>query len=94
MNAGLLDIFDTIVSFEDAGGQKPDPAPLLQALQILGETPDRAVMIGDSHLDIEAGRNAGVQTIRATYGFHKEKLEEPNPDFMIDDIKDLLKLLP
>jgi pyrophosphatase PpaX len=93
MNAGLLDVFDTIVSFEDTGGKKPDPAPLFQALEILGETADRAVMIGDSHLDIQAGKNAGVKTIRATYGFHQDKLDEPKPDFTIDDIKDLLKLL-
>ena len=50
-------------------------------------------MIGDSHFDIEAGKNAGTKTIRATYGFHTDKLNEPRPDYFINDISDLLKLL-
>ena len=58
------------------------------------EIPKKAIMIGDSHLDIEAGKNAGMKTIRATYGFHKDNLHNPEPDFFISDIKELLILLP
>lgn len=89
---GIFDFFDTIISFEDASGLKPDPAPLLKALENLNEKAENAVMIGDSHLDIEAGINAKTKTIRAGYGFHKDNLHNPEPDFIIDDINDLNKI--
>ncbi len=90
-NSGISDFFDVVISAEDTKELKPDPAPLLKALEFLKEIPERAVMIGDSHFDIEAGKNAGTKTIRATYGFHTDDLHKPEPDFFIDDIKDLLK---
>ncbi|MES2409759.1 MAG: HAD-IA family hydrolase [Patescibacteria group bacterium] len=93
IDAGIFDLFDTVISSEDAGALKPDPAPLFKALEFMGELPERAVMIGDSHLDIEAGINAGTKTVRVKYGFHTDRLNEPKPDFFIDDIEDLLKLL-
>lgn len=86
--------FDTIISGDDAPQVKPDPAPLLLALERLQRAPHEAVMIGDSHLDIEAGKNAGTQTIRASYGFHTENMHTTEPDVIINDIKELLTILP
>lgn len=93
IDAGIHDVFDVIISGTDAPEQKPSPVPLFKALEHLSGSPETAVMIGDSHLDIEAGKNAGTKTIRATYGFHSENLHNPEPDFFIDDIKDLLSLM-
>jgi pyrophosphatase PpaX len=93
VDAGIFDIFDTIVSFEDTIERKPHPAPLLKALESLNEDPSHAVMIGDSHLDIEAGKNAGTKTIRAVYGFHADELDNPSPDFIIKDIIELVDIL-
>ncbi|MDO8489860.1 MAG: HAD-IA family hydrolase [bacterium] len=93
VNAGVFDLFDVIISGNDTPELKPSPVPLFKALEHLHETPGNAVMIGDSHLDIEAGKNAGTKTIRATYGFHSDNLHEPEPDFFIGDIKDLLKFV-
>lgn len=92
-DAHVVDLFDVIVAGEDVKELKPHPAPLLKALEHLHGLPSQAAMVGDSHLDIEAGKNAGTKTIRATYGFHADHLHEPEPDFLIDDISDLLKFL-
>jgi len=92
-DADILDFFDAVIYGDDVAAVKPDPEPLFKALQILNEKPEYTVMIGDSHLDIEAGKNAGTKTIRATYGFHKDQMHEPEPDLFIEDIKDLLKIL-
>ena len=94
IDAGIFELFTIVISNEDAEELKPNPAPLLRALEYLKEIPKKSVMIGDSHLDIEAGKNAGTKTIRATYGFHKDNLHNPEPDFFISDIKELLPLLP
>jgi len=93
VNAGIRDFFDVLVVFEDTEEKKPHPAPLFKALEDLHEVPEHAVMIGDSHFDIEAGKAAGTKTIRATYGFHADHLHDPEPDFVIQDITDLLKIL-
>ncbi len=90
--ADIHSFFDAIISGEDTAELKPHPAPLLKALELLGEVPSRSCMIGDSHADIEAGISAGCRTIRATYGFHTERLHDPEPDFFIDHIADLLKI--
>jgi pyrophosphatase PpaX len=92
-DADILELFDAVIYGDDVAAVKPDPEPLLKALQILTEKPEHAVMVGDSHLDIEGGKNTGTRTIRATYGFHKDRMHEPEPDYFIEDIRDLLKIL-
>jgi len=93
IQSGIFDMFGAVITTDMIKETKPSPAPLLKALEILKETPDKAIMVGDSHLDVEAGKNAGTRTVRVTYGFHKDNLHMPKPDFFIDDINDLLKLL-
>lgn len=49
--------------------KKPAPDSALAALDTLGVTPDRAVYIGDSDVDIETARAAGMDCISVTWGF-------------------------
>lgn len=92
-DCGILDFFSAVISKEDTKELKPDPAPLFLALKQVGKLPENAVMIGDSHLDIEAGKNAGTKTIRVLYGFHTENLHNPKPDYIVENITELLKIL-
>jgi len=62
--------------------------------------PDRAVVIGDwKERDILGGRNAGLHTVYARYGDlyskYADKVEGagPEPDFVVDDILQLLTVL-
>lgn len=91
--AGIDHYFDVCISGEDTPEKKPHPAPLLLALERLQSEPHDAVMIGDSDFDVEAGKNAGTQTVRVSYGFHTEKMHDTNPDAIIHDIKELLTIL-
>ena len=54
--------FDTVVYGDDGYGRKPDGAPLLRALRCLDSTPEDAVFIGDTVLDVQAGMAAGIET--------------------------------
>lgn len=56
-DAGVDDVFGTVVCMED-GPLKPDPAPVVRALHLLGV--ERAWMIGDTPDDVRAARAAGV----------------------------------
>ncbi len=90
--AGMDVLLDAVITGDDAP-VKPNPEGILKALAQLGEAPVAGMMIGDSYHDVEAGKNAGTMTIRATYGFHTEKLHDPEPDFFIDAIEKLLDLI-
>ena len=61
INSGIYELFDVIICGEDAKELKPNPAPLFRALELLERNPESSIMIGDSHLDIEAGKNAGTK---------------------------------
>ena len=50
------------LAMDDVTKTKPDPEPILLALERLGVTAEEALMIGDNYHDIEAGQNAGVRT--------------------------------
>src|SRR3989338_11677477 len=73
--------------------KKPDPALVHHPLQSIGAKPASAVIIGDSRVDIETGKNAGIMTCGVTWGFRpKEELEEIGCDYLIDRPGDLLNL--
>lgn len=91
--AGLATYFDAIVSAEDGGGLKPDPAPLLHALTLLDREPRTAAMVGDTPHDIEAGKAAGLFTVAATYGFRGMGVLESQPDVSIGAIGELPRAL-
>jgi pyrophosphatase PpaX len=53
--------FAVVVTDDDVHAPKPDPAGLLAAAAALGIAPERAVYVGDSTSDLEAGSNAGMR---------------------------------
>ncbi len=63
--AGLLELFDTVVTSARAGAAKPDPAIFRLALDELGVEPGRAVHVGDEPLDEEGARAAGLRFLQA-----------------------------
>ncbi|MBZ0293697.1 MAG: HAD-IA family hydrolase [Anaerolineae bacterium] len=91
--AGIAACFEVIISAEDVTRHKPDPQPLWMALEKLGVTPAQAVMVGDTLADVQAGKNAGTQTVGVTYGFAGPAIAASQPDHVIDDIASLLDCL-
>jgi len=50
-------------------------------------------MVGDSHIDIETGKHAGVVTCGVTYGLgNLDSLTNSNPDYLIDNLSQLKSL--
>jgi len=58
-----------LVSGDCLPQKKPDPAPILRACTLANVAPARSVYVGDDLRDIEAGRNAGMRTIAAGWGY-------------------------
>ena len=64
--------------------KKPDPEGARKLLQEGGVTPEQAAIVGDSHVDVRTGRNAGLWTVGVTYGFATHTLENEVPDVLVD----------
>lgn len=91
---GVMDYFDRIIGPESVHRLKPDPEGILMMLQKWSVPPGQAIMIGDSHTDIQAGKAAGTITCGVTYGLgDKTALMEARADYMIDDLAQLLELI-
>jgi 2-phosphoglycolate phosphatase len=58
-----------IVSSDTTPFSKPHPAPMFHACDIIQHKPEHCLYIGDAARDIEAGKNANMQTIAALYGY-------------------------
>ncbi len=85
--------FDIVLSAEDVLNPKPHPEHVLAALTYLKVKPANSFMIGDTKDDILAGKSAKVKTIGVTYGFAGKTITDHNPDFVIDDLEELIKVL-
>ena len=73
---------------------KPSPEPLHFICNELRVEERNTIMAGDSELDINCGINAGTYSCAVTYGYRsKTELKSAAPDFMIDDIRELLKII-
>lgn len=92
-HVGILDYFDIVVGADDVNNPKPHKDHVLAALQKLGVEPENAYMVGDTDHDILAGKSAGVKTIGVTYGWLGQDIKKYKPDYVIDDIEQLLKIL-
>ncbi|HEX5135908.1 MAG TPA: HAD family hydrolase [Planctomycetota bacterium] len=69
---GLTRVFDLWLSAACVPFPKPHPLMLERALRTLGVAYDRALMVGDTTVDVQMGRAAGVDTCAVTYGAHTE----------------------
>ncbi|MDG1462142.1 MAG: HAD-IA family hydrolase, partial [Gammaproteobacteria bacterium] len=72
----LYDRSACVISGDTIPHRKPEPEPLLLGMQHAGLAPANTLYVGDAERDIQAGRNAGMTTVAAEYGYI---LPEENP---------------
>jgi pyrophosphatase PpaX len=87
--------FDAVVTSELTERHKPDPEPVLVALEQLGATRAEAAFVGDSPYDIGAGKAAGVFAIAVTWGkIHSEdRLREAGAGAVVHSPEELFDVL-
>lgn len=82
-----------LVCPEDVTRTKPDPEPMYLAARQINLPAEQIIYVGDHPRDIEAGRNAGIYTILAAYGYlplsHKDDLTAWQADCIVNDISEL-----
>ena len=73
---------------------KPDPEPILLAVEKLGIAKEDAIMIGDNSHDILGGKNAGVRTAGVAWALKgRDFLQQFNPDYMLEHMSDLISIV-
>ena len=87
-------VFDFAQGQQEQVPRKPDPAGVLRLLEEMLVTRDECLYVGDSEVDIQTGRNAGVRTISVTWGFRtREVLVAAGAGTIIDIPEELLRLV-
>ncbi|MEJ5227132.1 HAD-IA family hydrolase [Thermodesulfovibrio sp.] len=91
-NLGIRQYFDFIGGSDTFKEKKPSPMPVLEIIRKFNTLPEKTAIVGDSDIDIKAGKAAGVKTIAVTHGYReREALREA--DFIIDKLSDILKII-
>lgn len=91
---GLRSYFDVFVTALTARHTKPYPDPIIYAAQKMGVNPAACLMIGDTTVDIRAGKAAGAQTVGVLCGFGEEaELRAKGADEIIDSTANLAAIL-
>ncbi|OCG21260.1 phosphoglycolate phosphatase [Gilliamella sp. App4-10] len=92
---GIKEYFSLVLGGGDVIKLKPHPAPLYQVMATFGLFSDQLLFVGDSKNDITAAQNANCPTVALSYGYNYGiSIATSNPDFLLDDFKDILTLLP
>ncbi len=90
----LVKYFDVVVTGLSAEHTKPYPDPVLLAAHMMKVSPENCLMIGDTTVDIRAGKSAGAQTVGVLCGFGEEpELRKLGADEILEDTPKLATLL-
>lgn len=90
---GVAHFFIAVLAGDNGLPFKPDPAAIRHLMETTGATREEVLFIGDSPIDIQAARNAGVEVVTLSHGFASEAtLREAQPDHIVHDFAGLLRL--
>lgn len=78
-----------VIGGDTLATKKPDAAPILAALDILGCSPAEAMMVGDSGVDAGAARAARIPVILVSFGYTQTPVTEIDADAVINSFTDL-----
>jgi len=88
---GILDYFFEVISGNGNYPKKPDPASVQALMRVKGIGTEEALFVGDSPIDIETAKKAGIEIAVITHGFSDvDALNSAHPDLTVTNFKELL----
>ena len=91
---GILELFDVVVTGYEVKRHKPAPDIVLEAAKRLGISPKQCVVVGDSPLDVQAGKQAGSFTIGVvSKTYVKKQLKSAKPTAIIEKLEAIQEIL-
>jgi putative hydrolase of the HAD superfamily len=89
----LHHMFDAVITFEDTGKRKPNPAPFKKALDRLKVKASESLMVGDwAERDVLGAAQVGMKTVFARYGDTFDT-QVSNADFDVDDVSEVVDIV-
>ena len=90
----LHSYFEVVVTSQTCKHTKPYPDPVIYAAKKLGLRPEECLMVGDTIVDVHAGKSAGAQTVAVLCGFGTQReLERAVADMILHQTPDLKGIL-
>ena len=90
---GVASYFIAILAGDNGLPFKPDPAAIRHLMEETNATEEEVLFVGDSPIDIQAARNAGVEIVTLSHGFASEAaLREAKPNYLVQNFTELLRL--
>jgi phosphoglycolate phosphatase len=90
---GLAGYFRAVYGGNSFGTKKPDPLGANTILREFAASPNQAMLIGDSEVDVQTARNAGTLAAAVNYGFGTHDRAAYPADVYLDRLTDLVPLL-
>ena len=91
---GITELFDVVVTGYEVIRHKPAPDIVLEGAKRLRVDPKQCVVVGDSPLDVQAGKQAGSFTIAAlSTACTRKQLESAKPTIIIEELEEILNIL-
>lgn len=86
--------FESISGQREGINRKPDPAGVLEAIRTLGIAKEECLYIGDSEVDVETAKRAGIPCTGVTWGFRsRETLVKAGVDYIIETPLELIEII-
>lgn len=85
----LAQFFRAVYGGDSLESKKPDPAGALAVLKELGAAAGESAMVGDSDVDVQTARNAGMMAVGVRYGFGQHDREKQPADLYVDSLTQL-----
>jgi phosphoglycolate phosphatase len=86
---GVLGLFAAVIGRDSRAYSKPDPRHLTDTVLAAGGDPARAVMVGDTHVDVATARAAGIPIVCVAFGYSDVAPESLGADALIHDYAEL-----
>ncbi len=92
---GVLDYFKVLIGREDVINPKPHPEPILKAIEAISPDCDKSKiwMIGDTLMDIESAKAAGVNHVAVTTGYAPEGVLDICSDYCVDSLIEAVEII-
>ena len=90
----IENMFKIVLTSQSCVYTKPFPDPILRAAKEKGVSPENCLMVGDTTVDIRAGKAAGAQTVGVLCGFGTEReLRRAGADLILENTHELMQVL-
>lgn len=89
----LFEDVDLIVGYDDVENHKPNPDPLLKAIELFGSKKEDTLYVGDHENDIKAAKKAGIESCAVTYSNRLHEMLLEQPEYVIDNLDNLTDIV-